>query len=99
MGGFPQSLSSGGIRTSIFQEIAKAPRQRRGILRTGFRTPKTLFQQSLKVCPDFVPHFVSRQRRDVEGKDSVRGKGTPNQLLYLFLRGSIDIILRNEGQL
>ncbi len=52
MGGFPWSLSAGGIRTSIFQETAKAPRSVQtdarlgGILRTSFRTPKALFQQS-----------------------------------------------------
>ena len=45
--GFPQSLISCGIRTSEFQEIAKAPRS--GILRKSFRTPKTLFQHALQL--------------------------------------------------
>ena len=44
--GFPRNLSSCGTRTSIFQKTAKAPRS--GILRTSFRTPKTLFQHSLQ---------------------------------------------------
>ncbi len=45
MGGFPQSLSGEDIRASEFSEFGFWGQQ---IAKASFRTPKTLFQQSLK---------------------------------------------------
>jgi hypothetical protein len=70
--GFPQSLSSGDIRTSKFQEIAKAPRS--GIsasLRQAFALRKPFFQHALHTL---APVWVSTRNLHV-------GRGCPHPRL------------------